>query len=194
MSALEPTSWLPLSGRARLALASLLLLSLSGCGNAPEAAKQTPTEEGAPPSPSSVEEKIGTLAFELRTVENITLNRFDYAITGPNFSKAGSIDVSNSNTVSARIDGIPANSGYSVTVLGNSVDAPITQCTGSAAFEILARSVQNVPIAISCRVQNGAPPVVVAAPLPPFSGALCGLVLLGLGATLASRSRSKAML
>lgn len=165
------------------------LLALSACGEAPSDASPASngTAEVAPVG--SREEGSGTLAFELKTADGITLNAFNYSITGPNFSKVGTIDVSKSNTVSARIDALPAASGYSVTVLGNSVGEPVAQCTGSASFDIAARTVTNLPITISCHEERVDAPV--AAPLPRSSTWLCGLALLGLGITLVQRSGSK---
>jgi hypothetical protein len=189
-------SALPAKPRSRRAWAlstACVLLAIAGCSD-PSAldAQQGPEPTTDDLSAPRGEGRTGTLAFELRTANDAKIDAFDYAITGPNFARAGSIDVSNSNTLSARIDAIPAASGYSITVTGTSAREPVTQCSGSAAFDIVARTVNNVPIGISCRVTRSVtPPDPVAAPLPRSSTWLVGLALLGLGAALAKRSSAK---
>jgi hypothetical protein len=189
--------------RGRLVLASALLAALSACGNGDpsprgaEAAGSAP--ETAAPAPSTSDEgATGTLSFELRTVGGITLNTFDYAITGPHFLRSGSVDVSSSTTVSTRIDGIPAGAGYSVTLSANSVGTPKAQCSGSAGFDVQAGKVSRVPVAINCHVADTAvtppDPGPAPAPLPPFVTWLSGLALLALGSKLAAeRSRPKTL-
>src|SRR5690606_38221975 len=49
----------------------------------------------------------------------------------------GSIDVSDSPTISATIGGIPAGSGYTITLLATSVEDE-TSFTGSAKFDVTA--------------------------------------------------------
>ncbi|HYQ18242.1 MAG TPA: hypothetical protein VEQ58_20850 [Polyangiaceae bacterium] len=192
MSRLLLEKW---SKRARLLAISATLFGLAGCddSSAPPDAT-TPAAVVTAPTPTA-EAETGTLSFELHAAGDVTFNSFDYAVTGPNFARAGSIDVSNSNTVSSRIDGLPAAAGYSITVSGTSVGEQAAQCSGSGAFDIVARSVKNLPITISCRLDRAVTPPTgaVAAPLPPFAAWLCGLGLLLLGMKLASRSRGKAV-
>ena len=178
----------------QLLLASALLAALSACGNEdPSAATDgalPPSQETAPPA--AVEHESGTLSFALRLEGDLSVNTFTYAITGPAFSKADAIDVSNSTTVSARIDGIPAASGYSLTLSGTSVSTPKAQCSGSAAFDIQAGAVTNLPVAISCHLATTVVEIPAPAPLPRFSIWLSGLALLALGSKLASsRPRPK---
>ena len=78
-----------------LALALSSYTFISGCGR-----NTTPIEN---------RDSTGTIAFDLRLPDGRTINTFSYQITGPNgFSKTGTIDVSNSNTLSATIGGLPA--------------------------------------------------------------------------------------
>lgn len=177
-----------------------LLVVLSGCNLDPSldaAAGAPPGAVEAAPA-AGVERETGTLSFELRGAGGLTLSTFDYVVTGPNFTKSGSIDVSNSTTVSARIDAIPAASGYSVTLSGSGVGTPKAQCSGSASFDVLARSVSNVPVAISCHVEDSVvtPPETVptGAPVPPLFAWLCGLAFLAIGSRFATeRSRLKSL-
>jgi hypothetical protein len=184
----DPPGLVPPWAAAGLAL---VCFTLTSCGE-PGAQDGGPTASAAPDAASgALEGRSGTLAFELKTAGDVTLSGFDYTITGPKFAKTGSVDVSKSNTLSARIDGLPAADGYSITVLGSSVGEPVAKCSGSAGFDILARSVTNVPINVSCRVERSETSPVVAAPLPRYSTWLYGLLLLGVGAALAKRARSR---
>ena len=180
-------------GRAPARLAGCALLALVACGD--PSTLDAPSHSSAPVAdvPAAPgEARTGTLSFDLRTAGEVQINSFDYVVTGPNFSRAGSIDVSSSSTFSARIDAIPAAAGYSITVTGTSVGEPITKCTGSAGFDIMARTVNNVLIDISCRVTRSVtPPDGTAVPVPRSSTWLVGLALLGIGVTLAKRSRTK---
>jgi len=178
---------------SRLA-ATLFVALTAACGTeAPSAALDNfaPPSEGA--APPLAENEPGTLSFALQLEGGVTLTTFDYAITGPSFSKAGSIDVTDSTTVSARIDGIPAGTGYAVTLSGVSVSTPKAQCSGSAVFDIQARTVTGVPIAIACHLAPvDTAPQPAAAPLPPFASWLFGLLLLVVGSRIVSmRPRPK---
>lgn len=185
------------------ALAVVLLASITGCGNGdPSPDSATPDTSTAEPdprtqgTPPSDEGATGTLSFELRAAGGVTLDALDYVITGPHFSRSGKIDVKNSTTVSARIDGIPAASGYSVTLSADSVGTTKAQCSGSASFSVQARTETSVPVAISCRVADAVmtPPDAEPrpAPLPPFVTWMSGLALLAIGSRWADqRSRAK---
>jgi hypothetical protein len=187
-------------GRVRLLAASVLLATLGACGNgdpSPQAAASASSTPEIVEAAPAATETTGTLSFELRTLGSITLNTFDYAITGPHFLRSGSVDVADSTTVSARIDGIPAGVGYSVTLSANSVGTPKAQCSGSAAFDVQAGMVTSVPVPINCHVADVAvtpPDGPAPAPLPPFVTWLSGLALLVLGSRFAAeRSRSKTL-
>lgn len=61
------------------------------------------------------EQKVGALTLTLTGAETLTLDSVHYVITGPeSYRREGSIDVSNSNTLSARLGGIPLGTGYSI--------------------------------------------------------------------------------
>jgi hypothetical protein len=177
---------------ALLPLAALLLAGSVGCGNGDGAAAPLDGTPDAPaPSNSPADaEGAGTLSFGLTTQSGLEFDSFDYVITGPGFTKAGAIDVSDSNTVSARIDGIPAASGYSLTLSGTSTVPAVASCSGSASFSITARTVSNVPVDIQCHVQDGGGPVEPTpspVPLPPFAPLALGIALAALGAAASKR-------
>src|SRR5262249_39113263 len=73
-----------------------------------------------------------------------------YVITGPGgFSKAGTIDVSQSATLSATIAAIPAGVGFSIMVTATTSDGSIS-CAGSAIFNVTARMTTAVVVHLVC--------------------------------------------
>ena len=79
----------------------------------------------------------------------VTLTTVNYSISGPNgFSKTGSINVASSNTVSAVIGGLPAGTGYTITLTGTGTDG--TACAGSAPFTVTAGTVTAVSVGLDC--------------------------------------------
>jgi hypothetical protein len=128
----------------------------------------------------------GSLSLALTLPGGLSFDSFTYAITGPQVAKSGTIDVSKSTTLTARIGDLPAGSDYSLTLLGKSLD-PVSTCTGSAAFSVTAGAVTTVPIQVSCRLQAvAAAPV----PFPSSASAMLGFVLLAVGVAAGRRARS----
>jgi hypothetical protein len=69
-----------------------------GCGGGDRALPR----EQAPNGPSESAQQgaqSGSLSFALTTPNGWRFDDFSYTVTGPNFSKAGDVDVSNSTTV-----------------------------------------------------------------------------------------------
>lgn len=196
-----------LSTRARLLplLGWLLVASSSlagvGCadGSGNEARPGTPHgQEGSDEPHAPSEEKVGSLWLALTTQPGVNFTTFSYAITGPNFAKPGSIDVSDSTTVSALIDGIPVGTGYSITITGESVpkagSSLAAQCSGSGNFDVAGGAVTEVPVSIACHVtgEPEGPPTVAAVPIPPVAPFALGLLLLAGGSVAAGRRRQRA--
>ncbi|MEI9942543.1 MAG: hypothetical protein WDO69_35460 [Pseudomonadota bacterium] len=95
-------------------------------------------------------ENSGSIGLALQVESGLTLNQIDYAIIGPlGFSKSGSIDVSNSSTISAVISSLPAGTGYSITLSGTSTDGSAT-CSGSATFDVVAHQTTTASVGVSC--------------------------------------------
>src|SRR5215467_1677029 len=79
--------------------------------------------QGAGTPPVGSEESTGALGFALQLATGQTINTASYSISGPNgFSKSGSIDVSNSSTLSATIGGLPTGTGYQITITATTTD------------------------------------------------------------------------
>jgi phospholipase C len=80
----------------------------------------------------------------------VNLSTLSYTISGPNgFIKSGSIDVSSSTKVSAVIGGLPAGSGFFITLTGKSADGA-TSCGGSTTFGVTANSTTSVALTLDC--------------------------------------------
>ncbi|HYP77326.1 MAG TPA: hypothetical protein VER12_15255 [Polyangiaceae bacterium] len=136
--------------RATILTASVLACSataLSGCSNADPNNSGSAIEDG---------EQAGEIGLAL-SVGSVTINVASYTIVGPDaFSKTGSLDLTNSTTLSATIGGIPAGIGYSISLSASATDGATT-CAGSASFDITAHSATPVTVALTCHqpARNG---------------------------------------
>lgn len=98
------------------------------------------------PSP----EKSGSLGLALQLAPGETLNSVSYTITGPNnFSRTGTIDVTNSTIITAAIGGIPAGNGFSIVLDGTTTDSN-ARCGGSASFTVVAHTTTPVAVNLTC--------------------------------------------
>lgn len=125
---------------------SVLALSLSfiagGCGSSEPSGSSPSDRDGA---------RIGEGSLALTIAPGVELATASYTVTGPGaYSKSGSIDVSRSNKISATIAGLPAGSGYSVTLSATSVGGA-TACAGSSTFSVSAGETTAVSVAVSCK-------------------------------------------
>ena len=90
------------------------------------------------------------MGLKLQLTSGATLNSVAYTITGPSgFSRAGTIDTSNSTTVSSTIGALPAGHGFSITLDGTTMDGG-THCAGSATFDIAAHLTTVVTVRLAC--------------------------------------------
>src|SRR5215510_2752212 len=90
---------------------------------------------------------VGSVELALQAAPGVTINVVSYTIGGPNsFSKTGTIDVSNSSTVSTTIGGLPAGNGFAITLMGNSTDGATTCLGGPDTFSVVAG--QTVPVSV----------------------------------------------
>ena len=109
------------------------------------------------PSPGSADPSAenpgdtGAVGVALQVAPGVTVNTVGYTLTGPNgFSQSGTINVSMSPTVSAIIGGLPAGSGFSLSLSGLSADGSVT-CSGvSAPFAVLANQTIPVSVVLAC--------------------------------------------
>ena len=89
------------------------------------------------PADSAQPENTGQIGIDLQLAPGLTLDAVSYTITGPSgFSRTGSIDVTNSTTISAIISGIPFGAGYQITLRGTTVDGTRRLHAARRAFDI----------------------------------------------------------
>ncbi len=105
-------------------------------------------------SGSSDVENTGSLGLSLQVGPGVTLNAVTYAITGNGISKSGTIDVSGTSTISGTIGGIPAGTGYTLTLTAKSTDGATT-FTGSATFDVTAGKTTAVTIHLKGTATTG---------------------------------------
>lgn len=99
---------------------------------------------------------MGTISMELQIAPGVTINTVNWSITnsGTSFTKSGSVNVRFSNTISFQTGGIPAGTGYSITLTATSVDGSFS-CTGSANFSVTAGNVTPVSLTLNCSTAPG---------------------------------------
>lgn len=111
------------------------------------------SSDDSAPSEKESQESLGAVGLSLKTTSGLTINTFTYVVTGPGgFSRTGTVDVSHSAALSTLVGGIPAASGYSVSVNATANDS--TACNGSASFSITARTTTKVTLQLQCREPN----------------------------------------
>jgi lamin tail-like protein len=103
-------------------------------------------------------EDMGSLGLELALSPEVELASVAWQVTGNGFSKAGSADVSDSESVSLLIGGIPAGNGFTMTLSGSAAGFG---CTGSATFDVRAGETTRVALTLRCRPPRSTGGVVV---------------------------------
>jgi len=101
------------------------------------------------PSSSTNDQTGGSIGL-LLVGGTVNISTLSYSITGPGgFTKSGSIDVSSSTKASFIIGGLPAGTGFTITLTGTSTDGS-TICGGSAPFNVTANSTTAVMLSLDC--------------------------------------------
>jgi hypothetical protein len=99
---------------------------------------------------SATDGDSASISLNLDLAPGVVLSSVSYTITGPSgFTKTGSVDVSNSGTLSFLVGGIPAGNGYSITTSATSTDGSVS-CAGSASFNVAARMTTTVAVHLAC--------------------------------------------
>jgi len=128
--------------RALTAIALLVPLAALACSD-----KSSHTGGDSAHSDS---DRTGELGLALQLQPGVAINSVSYTIAGPGtFSKTGSIDVSTSTTISATISPIPAGTGASITLSASTADG-VSQCAGSASFNVVAHATTSVSVHLTC--------------------------------------------
>ena len=123
-----------------------LVLALAGIAAFSTAAGCGPT------STNQNRSDVGSIGVALDIAPGVSVNSFSYTLTGPaSFSKTGTVDVSHSATLTFTIGGLPAGTGYTITLSGTSTDTTVA-CSGAATFNVTAGTTTSVTIAIDCHL------------------------------------------
>ncbi|HEX3849474.1 MAG TPA: hypothetical protein VHW01_00825 [Polyangiaceae bacterium] len=97
------------------------------------------------------DQSVGVIGLALELSPGVQVNSVSYTITGPNgYFSTGTVDVSQSAQFSALIGGIPAGSGYLISLNAKSADGQ-TSCSGQASFTVVAGQTNAVPIELQCQ-------------------------------------------
>jgi hypothetical protein len=121
-----------------------------GCSGVP-AGDSSPT---APESTGS-SDATGSVGAELTLPGGEVLSSASWVITGPGGASTivaqGTVNLQGSQTLAFTVSGIPAGSGYAVSVSGTTTDGTVT-CAGSAPFSVASRQTTNVTVLLPCGV------------------------------------------
>jgi hypothetical protein len=116
-----------------------------GCSSGSDTSGSSPEQGGA--------DGFGTVGMNLTLPGGETLNAVSWVITGPNGASTvvqqGSTNIQNSQTIGFTVGGIPAGSGYSVSISGTTVDGTVT-CAGSTSFSVTSRQTTSVTVLMQC--------------------------------------------
>jgi hypothetical protein len=149
----------------RIAFAGLALAACNaGSGPAGTSNVETSSTGGSASGNGVSQETTGSLGIELVLGSGQNIPVLAWSITGPGGAgalvKSGSAQ-SVATGASFEVGGIPAASGYTVTLSGTSTDGSTT-CSGAAAFSIQARQTTNVRVELGCSVATTGSHVVLA--------------------------------
>ncbi len=125
-----------------------------GCSSPDTSSTGSPPSIGATAgNPSPGADGVGTVGMDLTLPGGSALSVIQWSLTGPNGAatvvQSGSVNVSNSQTVSFVVGGVPAGSNYAITLSAASTDGNVA-CAGSASFNVTARTTTQVSVALQC--------------------------------------------
>ncbi len=142
---------------ATLALAVSYSSFLAGCSGGDGA--------GTPSPSAGNHEAVGSVGLALQLASGATLNTASYTIVGPNgFAKAGTIDLTAATKLSATIGGLPAGTGFTITLSGTTTNGSTT-CGGSGSFNVIAHQTATVTVPMACHEAARTGSVMVAGQL-----------------------------
>jgi hypothetical protein len=120
----------------------------AGCASVPSDTNGSSGSSGAVgPSEKTGE---GTVGMKLALPGGVTLNAATWTITGPNgYSQTNTVNVAQSLDLGFSVGGIPAGSGYTISITGTATNGTTT-CSGSAPFTVTALTTTNVTVVLQC--------------------------------------------
>jgi hypothetical protein len=135
--------------RRRTLVLALSVAAGSGCSSVPIELDREAAGRSAPAVAPAV--STGTVGLELSLSPSVSVSTVSYTLTGPgDYDQTGAINVSGSPAVTAMLGGIPAGSGYLMSLSAVSTDGS-TFCSGmSSLFAIAATGSTPVPVQLAC--------------------------------------------
>jgi hypothetical protein len=104
--------------------------------------------------PRPADKNEGSIGLEL-VVGPYTINSVHYDIVSTGgFHASGDINVATSSAISGFVGGLPAGTGFSITLTATSSSHPNVSCTGTATFAVMAGATTVVNVALTCRATN----------------------------------------
>ena len=116
-----------------------------------------------PPPPANGDD-MGTIGLALQVAPGVTINTISWNISndGTGFSRSGTVNVQNSNTIRFQVGGLPAGAGYMIALTATTVGGAFS-CAGSAGFAVAGGMTNPVSVMLTCTANgNGAGTVVVS--------------------------------
>jgi hypothetical protein len=122
-------------------------LSMAACSSqqvSPGTGIGSTTNPGSTPSGSAA----GQVSMHLQIGQGINLQSLNYTVNGPN-TKTGNIPIGDAQSIEEDIGGIPAGTGYTITLSGT--DTANDPCTGtSTSFSVQPGLVTYTTITVTC--------------------------------------------
>ena len=119
-------------GRTALAAVALVAALAGGCTDQPAAAT------GPAGNPAPAGSGVGALDVALAVPPSFQIATVNYQLTKTGYSKSGTLDVSQAQTISGVLGGIPAGTGYTLTLTATDTAQKFTGCTGASPVTVVA--------------------------------------------------------
>jgi mono/diheme cytochrome c family protein len=145
----------------------------------------TATSIGCSQPPPADSADVGTVGFELQVAPGLTISTISWNITGNGFTQSGTVNVQNSNTIRFQVGGVPAGTGYTITLNATTVGGAFT-CSGSTMFNVSAGMTTSVSLVLTCQANGNGSGTVVVSGTTAVCATITGLSVLPLETTVNS--------
>ena len=180
------TAWARRWGAAAATVGVALALACgAGCSN------QAAVVSGeGPATPTPGQNGPGAVSIGLVVPKSFQIGTVNYQLTKPGYTQSGALDVSKSGGLSATLGGIPAGTGYTLSLTAVDTAQKFTGCAGSAPVSVTAGVTTPVTVNVDCHLPQPSltPPAV---PIPLSAVGLLAAALLGAGALRIGRRTAR---
>ena len=99
---------------------------------------------------------MGSLTMDLDIADGVKVDTVSWTIRNATtgYTRSGTVDVRFSDTLALQIGGLPAGSGYTISLSAMSVNG-VFSCSGSADFEVSAQTTTPVDAQLYCSAAPG---------------------------------------